>query len=189
MTGDPTPRPTPTPTAPSTRDPVPLGRPPIRQATVVRSGLAHTFDVFVDTIGQWWPLRPFSIGQERVRDVTFDRRVDGLVSEVWDDGRTVIWGRLLRWDPPTGFVMTWELLPAVTEVELAFRSLGPALTRVEVEHRGWEALTVDQINEATAVAGGYSAGWAAILASLARAAESPRHDAHAHPGTTEGEPS
>jgi hypothetical protein len=150
---------------------MPLRRAPIRQSTLVRSDIRRTFDVFVDTIAQWWPLRPYSIGQDRVRDVVFERRVTGLIYEVWDDGHTVTWGRLLAWQPPTRFVMTWEILPAVTEVELTFRALGPALTRVAVEHRGWEALTEEQLAAATTVEGGYRAGWAEVLATFARAVE------------------
>jgi hypothetical protein len=37
--------------------------------------------------------------------------------------------------------------PAPTEVELMFTPLGPALTRVAVEHRGWEALDDAQLRE------------------------------------------
>ncbi len=152
-------------------DVLPFRRPPIRQSTLVRSDVGHTFDVFVNTIARWWPLRPYSIGQSQVTDVVFEREPGGLVYEVWDDGRTVTWGRLLAWEPPARFVMTWELLPAVTEVELGFTSVGAALTRVDVEHRGWEALTEEQILAATTEAGGYSAGWAAILTAFATAVE------------------
>ncbi|MFJ8815687.1 hypothetical protein [Amycolatopsis thermoflava] len=35
-----------------------LSRPPVRQATLVRSDAAHTFDTFVRTIGVWWPVEP-----------------------------------------------------------------------------------------------------------------------------------
>ena len=63
--------------------------------------------------------------------------------------------------------MTWEATPVTTEVELTFRVLGPALTKVDVEHRGWEHLTDEQFAHATTAGGGYSAGWAAILAALA----------------------
>jgi uncharacterized protein YndB with AHSA1/START domain len=145
-------------------DVVPLRRPPIRQSTLVRSDIAHTFDVFVDTIGTWWPLQPYSIGQDRVREVVFERAQGGRVYEIWADGTDVTWGHLLAWEPPHRFVMTWDALPPGTEVELTFRGLGPALTRVAVEHRGWENLTEEQI---AAAAGGYSAGWTAILAAFA----------------------
>ena len=58
-----------------------LRRPPVRQSTMVRSDVRHTFDTFVDTIGIWWPVTPFSAGRDRVRDVTFERRPGGRVIE------------------------------------------------------------------------------------------------------------
>ena len=153
-----------------------LRRPPVRQSTLVRSDRAHTFDTFVRTIGIWWPVTPFSAGQDRVRDVTFERREGGRVYETWQDGTEVDWGSLLAWEPPERFVMTWNMTSAVTEVELTFVVLGPALTRVAVEHRGWEKLTDEQLAQACALPGGYAGGafdkgWAWILGRLAGAAE------------------
>lgn len=148
---------------------------PVRQATLVRSSVEHTFEVFVREIGAWWPRRPYSQGGERVRDVTVEPHAFGRVYETWDDGTVCEWGRLLAWEPPHRLVMTWECSPATTEVELTFRALGPALTRVAVEHRGWEALSEAQRAEDCAEPGGYAAGgfdrgWAAILGALAEAA-------------------
>jgi uncharacterized protein YndB with AHSA1/START domain len=157
----------------------PLRRPPVRQATLVRSDQRHTFDVFTRTIGIWWPVNPFSAGKDRVRDVTIEPRAGGRVYEVWPDGTTVTWGELLAWEPPQRFAMTWNMTPVPTEVELTFRALGPALTRVSVEHRGWEALSDEQIAEDCALPGGYAngsyaRGWAQILARFAAAAEAGR---------------
>jgi uncharacterized protein YndB with AHSA1/START domain len=154
----------------------PLRRPPVRQATLVRSDQRHTFDVFVRTIGIWWPVNPFSAGKDRVRDVTIEPAVGGRVYESWPDGTTVTWGELLAWEPPQRFAMTWNMTPVPTEVELTFRALGPALTRVSVEHRGWEALSDEQIAEDCALPGGYAngsyaRGWAQILARFVAAAE------------------
>jgi len=154
----------------------PLRRPPIKQSTTVRSDIGHTFDVFVRTIGQWWPRVPFSRGCDRVRDVTLERRLGGRVYEKWDDGTTVEWGRLLVWEPPHRFVMSWEMTPATTEVELQFGYLGPSLTRVSVEHRGWERLSEDQLGEDCALPGGYlgdafDKGWAHILGCFVELAD------------------
>lgn len=151
-------------------------RPPVRQATVVRSDRAHTFDTFVRTIGTWWPVQPFSAGGDRVRDVTFERRRGGRVYETWADGTVVGWGDVLVWEPPARFVMSWAMTGATTEVELTFTALAPTLTRVAVQHRGWEALTEEQLTAACALPGGYaggafSAGWARILGCQAAAAE------------------
>ena len=153
----------------------PLRRPPVRQSTVVRSDVNHTFEVFVRTIGTWWPVQPFSAGKDRVRDVTIEPRAGGRVYETWQDGTTVTWGELLAWEPPERLVMTWTFTPAPTEVELTFKALGPALTRVCVEHRGWEALSEEQLAKDCALPGGgysggaYVTGWAYILARLASA--------------------
>jgi len=40
-----------------------LRRPPVRQSVLVRSDRGHAFDTFVDTIGIWWPVTPFSAGK------------------------------------------------------------------------------------------------------------------------------
>jgi uncharacterized protein YndB with AHSA1/START domain len=143
---------------------------PVRQSTIVRSDVAHTFAVFVDTIATWWPLKRFSLGQERVVDV-FTPDVGGRIYEVWDDGNTVTWGHVQAWDPPHRFVMTWEVLPTVTEVELTFRSLGPALTRVEVEHRGWDRISPEEMASVRELADSYDTGWATILAALTTAVD------------------
>jgi uncharacterized protein YndB with AHSA1/START domain len=151
-----------------------LRRPPVRQSTVVRSDVRHTFDVFVRTIGVWWPVDPFSAGKDLIRDIVIEQHAGGRVYESWADGTEVDWGELLAWEPPARFVMTWNQTPVPTEVELSFAALGPALTRVTVEHRGWEALTDKQLAEDCALPGGYtggsySAGWTQILGRLAAA--------------------
>jgi hypothetical protein len=151
-----------------------LRRPPVRQSSVVRASTQRTFDTFVTTIGAWWPIQPFSAGKDRVRDITIEQRPGGRVYETWDDGTEVDWGTLTAWEPCRRFVMTWTGTPAPTEVEFTFAALGPALTRVSVEHRGWEALTDEQLAEDCALPGGYcsgaySAGWATILERFASA--------------------
>jgi Activator of Hsp90 ATPase homolog 1-like protein len=151
-----------------------LRRPPVRQSTLVRSDARHTFDTFVATIGVWWPVQPFSAGKDRVRDVTVENHLGGRVYESWDDGTEIDWGTITAWQPPARFVMTWNGTPAPTEVEFTFAALGPALTRVAVEHRGWEALTDEQLAQDCALPGGYSsgaysAGWATILQRAAEA--------------------
>ena len=104
--------------------------------------------------------------------MTFEQRQGGRVYETWQDGTEVDWGRVLVWAPPERFVMTWNMTSVVTEVELTFAELGPQLTRVAVEHRGWEQLTGEQLAKDCALPGGYLGGayregWARILGCLA----------------------
>ena len=156
-----------------------LRRPPVRQSVVVRSDRPHTFDTFVGTIGVWWPVTPFSAGRDQVRDVTFEQRAGGRVYETWQNGTEVDWGEVRVWEPPERFIMTWNMTSVVTEVELTFAVLGPALTRVSVEHSGWEQLTEEQLARDCALPGGYSGGaysqgWTTILDRLAAAAAGPQ---------------
>ena len=149
----------------------PMRRPPIRQSTTVRAGRAHTFDVFVDALDQWWPLRTHSLGNERVTGVTVERRAGGRVYETWDDGQQRIWGTLLAWEPPSRFVLTWDIVtPRVTEVELRFRELAPSLTRVDLEHRGWDKLTDADFDALRERHDSYANGWAMILRLFTAAA-------------------
>jgi hypothetical protein len=150
---------------------VALTPPPVRQSTLVRASVELAFDVFVRELGAWWPVDPFSWGGDRVRDVVVDRRLGGSVVETWHDGTTRSWGELVAWDPPHGFTMSWLVTPEPTEVELSFRALGPALTRVAVEHRGWERMSEEQLGAACALPGGYRGGafvrgWGMILGAL-----------------------
>lgn len=149
----------------------PMQRPPIRQSTTVRADVAHTFDVFVDALDQWWPLRTHSQGQDRVVGVTVERRAGGRVYETWDDGHQRTWGTLLAWEPPSRFVLTWDIVtPRVTEVELRFRELAPSLTRVDLEHRGWDKLSDADFATIGKRRDSYDSGWAMILRLFTAAA-------------------
>jgi Activator of Hsp90 ATPase homolog 1-like protein len=136
----------------------PLRRPAVHASTLVRSDVTHTFDAFVRTIGAWWPVNRASAGRDRVRNVIFERERGGHVYETWDDGTTIEWGDVTVWEPHTRSMMTWRVTPVPTEVELTFTALGSSLTRVTVEHRGWEAMTDAQLAEDCGAPGGYSTG-------------------------------
>lgn len=152
-------------------DVLPFRRPPIRQSRIIPSTVDHTFSVFTGRLAEWWPLIPFSFGQERVRSVSLEQRVGGEVVETWDDGTTRVWGTLLEWDPPRSLTMTWNITGTATEVALRFVELAPSLTRVELEHRGWERLTDAELERDCAVPGGYRGGafqlgWTVVLDHL-----------------------
>ena len=158
--------------------PIAVRRPAVHASTLVRSDATHTFEVFIRTIAAWWPVQRLSAGGGRVRNVTVEDRVGGRVYETWDDGTTADWGEILVWDPPHRFTMTWRSTPVPTEVELGFVQLGPSLTRITVEHRGWENLTDEQLRADCAEPGGYSTGsydrgWQLVLDRFAASANAP----------------
>ncbi|WP_062355572.1 SRPBCC domain-containing protein [Herbidospora yilanensis] len=134
---------------------------PIRHAVNVEADQSRTFSTFTRKLATWWPVEAIAIEPGRVRDVCLEERVGGRIYEILDDGRERDWGHILRWDPPNLVSFTWEVIqtPTLTEVELLFKPLGPALTRVEMTHKGWENLTPLLMESYLA----HHSGWAFIL--------------------------
>lgn len=151
-----------------------LERPPVRQSTTVKATREHTFQTFTERLAEWWPLDPFSFGgSARIATVTLDPRVGGEVVEHWEDGTARPWGTLLTWEPPESLSMTWNVTGAPTEIGLHFTAVTHHVTRVDIEHRGWDRLTQPQLEAACALPGGYAGGafhqgWSTILTAFAR---------------------
>jgi hypothetical protein len=134
---------------------------PLRKTVTVSCSLEHAFEVFTGRIGSWWPLSKYSIGLERARDCSIEPRVGGEVFETNDDGARFPWGRVVAWEPPRRFAMTWHPgreADTAQEVEVRFVE-APEGTRVELEHRGWAVLG----DKAAQARESYSGGWDHVL--------------------------
>ncbi|HZB33961.1 MAG TPA: SRPBCC domain-containing protein [Streptosporangiaceae bacterium] len=120
----------------------PAGLEPIRCAITVEAGQERTFTTFTRRIGSWWPIETRAIEPGKVKDVVVEEHAGGRVYELLQDGSECDWGHIIRWEPPSFFSLTWEVLPGpvFSVVELDFKRLGPARTQVELTHRGWESL-------------------------------------------------
>jgi hypothetical protein len=155
----------------SESDPIPANA-PVRQSITVHAGQQHTFTVFADQLDAWWPLDPFSLGgRDRIARFVIEPEVGGRITEVWHDGTHHDWGSFTRWDPPAGFVMTWNVTGRPTEVELTFQPIAEDHTLVHLEHRGWDSLTQAELVAACPRGGGYPGGaidrgWTVILSRL-----------------------
>ncbi|MDP9495196.1 MAG: SRPBCC family protein [Actinomycetota bacterium] len=122
----------------------------------------RAFDVFTRRMGEWWPLRQFSIAEDKAVGVRFEQWAGGKVFEVVDDGTEWEWAEILAWEPPHRVVLAWHPTeePVVsTEVEVRFNPFEGG-TRVELEHRGWERLG----DIATSSRVNYDEGWLPVLA-------------------------
>ena len=76
-----------------------------------------------------------------------ETRLGGRWYELAEDGTQTNVGRIIVWEPPERFVMTWDInsqwKPDTTvssEVEVRFIADGPNATRVELEHRKLEQM-------------------------------------------------
>lgn len=147
---------------------------PVRHAVEVALDAARAFELFIDQIDTWWPLASHSVGGARATGCYFEGRAGGRVFETLEDGGLQLWGTVSEWDPPARVVFSWHPGRDATtaqEVELVFIELG-GRTRVELCHRGWEALG-DRAAEAR---DRYHSGWPGVLAGYvarAKAVSSP----------------
>ena len=114
---------------------------PVVRTVTVNRPVAEAFALFTGRVGAWWPDPRRGVGPDTPGQPVLEPRVGGRIYERDDDGTIVYWGELLVWEPPHRLVIAWR--PAhngpATEVEIRFTADGN-LTRVDLEHRGWERL-------------------------------------------------
>jgi uncharacterized protein YndB with AHSA1/START domain len=149
----------------------------ITRTVSVRGSVERAFRVFTERIGEWWPLETHSIAvdqelDQRAETLKVDGREGGRIEEVLDDGSTRNWGGIEAWEPPHRVVFWWkpnELPTSPTEVEVRFTAEGE-MTRVDLEHRGWERLgeAAADIHPLYASEG----GWTLVLGLYAELVES-----------------
>jgi uncharacterized protein YndB with AHSA1/START domain len=148
----------------------------VRQSIVVQAPQERAFAIFTERMGSWWPLDGYSLGTKPVIDAVVEPRAGGRWYERSEDGSEVDWGRVLAWEPPARVVLAWQLSadfrpdPTIhTEVEVRFSPEGAHRTRVELEHRGFEAYG-DRAGEMRETYGS-DGGWVGLLCAFAAAAD------------------
>ena len=137
---------------------------------------ARAFRLFTEGMGTWWPLDAYSravaeLAEQDVRAewLEFQARPGGAVLEHLSDGTVLPWAEVTAWDPPARVQMAWRphsMPEPPTEVEVSFAAEAGG-TRVELEHRGWDALS-DGFRESLHEI--YGRGWPTTLDLFAAAA-------------------
>jgi len=114
---------------------------PITLAFPVACSSRHAFEMWTSRIGTWWPADHTVSG--RPAAVVLEGGPGGRIYERCADGTEHEWGRITAWDPPNGLAYTWHLKRDpidATDVQVRFVPVADQLTRIEIEHRGWERL-------------------------------------------------
>src|SRR5262245_2879778 len=119
---------------------------PVRSEVTVKRAPDQAFRIFTRHIARWWPAATHSVSQDGCEIVVLEERVGGRRYERARGGEEHEWGRVLAWEPPRRIVFSWHPgrgAETAQEVEVRFEEVGADVTRVMLEHRGWEALGDD----------------------------------------------
>jgi uncharacterized protein YndB with AHSA1/START domain len=127
----------------------------VRTSVVVEAPVDRAFHVFTEEIGSWWDPDHHLIEAEFV-EMVFETRVGGTIYDRGVDGSECHWARVLEFEPPNRFVISWDINvdweletdhERTSAVEVRFSEQGPNRTLVELEHRnlerhgeGWEGM-------------------------------------------------
>jgi uncharacterized protein YndB with AHSA1/START domain len=121
---------------------------------VVEVPIERAFRVFTQEFDRIKP-REHNLLRVAIAETVFEPRVGGHVYDRGVDGSECRWARVLAYEPPHRFVISWDISPQwqiepslerTSEVEVRFIAESPERTRVELEHRkldrhgeGWDA--------------------------------------------------
>ena len=135
----------------------------VRKTVTVDCVVEEAFRVFTADATSWWPVATHSINGRDVRRGRL-RGARGRRGLRGDGGRREgPLGDRVVWEPPSRLVLAWNILEreaVPTEVEVRFLAEGTG-TRVELEHRGWEAIA----EKAAGKRDNYDNGWGQVLAA------------------------
>jgi uncharacterized protein YndB with AHSA1/START domain len=134
---------------------------PLQVAFDVACGADHAFATWTAGIGTWWPV-DHTVSGEAGLEVVLEGRVGGRIYERTAGGVEHDWGEVTEWRPPMRLAYRWHLgadSAAATDVAVSFVEVDHAVTRIEIEHRGWERLGAgaDSLRDRN------QAGWDSLL--------------------------
>ena len=112
----------------------------VRFEITVEAPVERAFSVFTEQFDRIKPREHNLLAPEPIAETVFETRVGGHVYDRGENGSVCRWARVLAFEPPHRFVISWDISPAwqivtdpaeASEVEVRFVSDGPERTRVE----------------------------------------------------------
>jgi uncharacterized protein YndB with AHSA1/START domain len=147
---------------------------PVRKSVRVHASQARAFEVFTSGLGRWWPTKA-GIGKAPMKAMVLEPNLGGRWYELAEDGSQADVGKILLWDPPHRFVVSWDInaewkpdLTIGSEVEVRFVADGPDATLVELEHRKFEQMGADA---GASMRKDVDGGWPGLLELFRKEAE------------------
>jgi hypothetical protein len=122
---------------------------PVRVSVSVALDQQRCFEVFTQEMMSWWPAG-HHVGETPLKDIVIEPFPGGRWFALHEGGEETSTGRVVMWDPPHSFTVTWQLgadwayhEDLVTHVDVSFATTGDGHTLVELVHRDLEAFGAD----------------------------------------------
>ena len=147
----------------------------VRHQVEVDVPVDRAFAIFTEQFDKIKP-RDHNLLGSPIAESVFEPRVGGRVYDRGEDGSVCAWARVLAFDPPSRFVISWDISPQwqietdpehCSEVEVTFTAVDDGRTRVELEHRNLDHHGAGWQNERAGVSG--EGGWPLYLQRFADA--------------------
>ena len=147
---------------------------PVSKSIRVNASAAHAFEIFTSGLGRWWP-RDHGIGKTPRKAIVMETHLGGRWYELAEDDTQTTVGKIIVWEPPRRFVMTWDInsqwkpdTAVSSEVEVRFIPDGANVTRVELEHRKFEQMGTEA---GESMRKDVDRGWPGLLEQFKKQAE------------------
>src|SRR5690242_4989452 len=110
---------------------------PVRFDITVEAPVDRAFTVFTEKFDQIKPREHNLLAPEPIAETVFETHVGGSVYDRGENGSICRWARVLAFDPPNGFTISWDISPTwqietdparASEVEVTFVADGPDRT-------------------------------------------------------------
>lgn len=138
---------------------------PIVKTIEVPCSQEKAFKVFVNDMGNWWPLdkRCMSMKDgQSAKSLQVEAKLGGKIVEISQDDTEHFWGTFKTFNPHDSVSMNFHMgMPPenASLVEVQFTALGAEQTRVQLTQSNFEAFG----DMAEMMRGGYGSGWVIIF--------------------------
>lgn len=112
----------------------------VHQQVTVNLTPDKAFELFTARMTDWWPS-DHHIGTAPIEQVIIEPREGGRWFTQHTDGSETSTGQVQVWQPPSRFVVTWQIsaewsfdTALITTVDVRFTDLGGGRTRVDLVH-------------------------------------------------------
>ena len=118
----------------------------IRKEFEIPLSIEDAFDLFTAGFSKWWP-KEYSWSKDEMTTISIECRDGGRCTEIGPNNFQMDWGRVLNWNPPGSFAISWQISPnrvpqpsprESSKIELEFKAINDQSTMVSFEHSGIE---------------------------------------------------